>query len=67
MEKSTDPIDQASDRQIWAEERQIALIRKEADKDLPTSDNCYECGDDTIDGARWCSTYCRDLWQKKHG
>lgn len=67
MSGEADPIDQATDEQLWAESRQVALIRKEADKPIPTSDSCYECGEDTIDGARWCDAHCRDLWQQKHG
>lgn len=67
MSGESDPIDQASDVQIFAEERQVALLRKEAAKPIPTSDDCYECGDTTLNGARWCCVECRDAWERKHG
>jgi hypothetical protein len=64
MTKEADPIDQAADNQLLIEEYAVQNIRAEAQHPIPLSDNCYYCGEDTLNGARWCSSYCRDLWEK---
>jgi len=59
-----DVFDQATDRE--EKDREACLKRaREACKPIPVSDTCWQCGEDTLNGARWCSTYCRDRWDTK--
>lgn len=61
-----DIIDAASDIEEYARSTQIALCEREAAKPIPTSDVCLNCGEATINGARWCSQECCSDWQKEN-
>lgn len=41
----------------------IAQASFEASKHIEVSKTCYECAVDTLNGARWCSAECRDVWE----
>lgn len=59
-----DIIDAASDIEDYARSKQIELCEREAAKPIPTSDVCLNCGEATINGARWCSAECRNDYER---
>jgi hypothetical protein len=68
-DRAADPLDQAGAMQQRHDEARINAIRAEAAKPIPTATNCLlsSCGEPTANGARWCDSFCRDLWEKEHG
>lgn len=38
-------------------------IEFEARQPIPESKICLECAGDTLNGARWCSVTCRNMWE----
>ena len=60
----SDIIDSANDQVALNEERSIKYAQLEASKPIPTSNTCYWCSSNTIEGRRFCNASCRDMWQE---
>ena len=47
----------------------LALLHARAAAQLPieSSEVCLNCGQPTVEGARWCDSACRDDWQRRAG
>lgn len=56
----SDICDDANEQVLKNELRSIAYASIEANKPIPLSDVCLFCGENTIEGRRFCDSFCRD-------
>ena len=61
-EKYADPIDQASYQEEESKSLKVKQIQQQANKPIVLTGYCLQC-DTPVEGKRWCSVDCRDLWQ----
>ena len=60
-----DDTDIASERENIARTAAIALIAKEASKEIKKSKKCLNCGKATVAGKRWCDSGCMADWEAR--
>jgi cobalamin-dependent methionine synthase I len=62
IEQHADPIDIGADITQRERDNAVAHIQSLV-KPIPTSDTCLQCEKETLNGARFCNSSCRDDWQ----
>lgn len=61
----SDIVDDANEQVTKNENRSIEYARQQAKKPIPLSDVCLFCGEATIEGRRFCDSFCRDEHDKR--
>jgi hypothetical protein len=63
-EQHADPADVGADLTQAERDSQVAHIQSQV-KPIETSEVCLNCGEPTVNGARWCNADCRDDHQEE--